>query len=258
MLKWFNENEHSHFYWLSGFHSPESEKWQNMDVPNFSLFDGEHFPELSSMSPVLWDVSSVYKITDSRIWMQGILFATPSSSEDLLKHLRTLLVSGYEGEEVFFRFYDPEVLGVMLSTFSTEEVGEFLGCIHAIALTSKGREINKAHSPAEEWEHKDAPWWTIRKPHLEHCYSLASHATNIEKACWQWMPELVQELEEPKEKITALLKFANSKGLRPSDSELYVIANLTPKEIKSEMVIEHMMLDDIHLPKLKSWRGSHV
>lgn len=258
MLEWFSENEHLNIYWLSGHQSPESEKWQNMDVPYFSLFDGEHFSDLVSMSPVLWDVSSVYSITDSKIWMEGILFATSSSSEDLLQHLRSLLVSGYEGEEVFFRFYDPEVLGGMLPSFSKEELAEFLGCNHAISLTREGRVINRSHLPPKRWQPTDEPWWRIRKHHLKHCYSFTAHASNIEKACWQWMPELVQRFEAPKLIITELLTFAHSKGLQPSDSELYVFSRLAPVEVNSEILIEKMMLDESYLPKLNSWRQSHV
>ncbi|PKF76524.1 hypothetical protein CW749_26735 [Vibrio sp. vnigr-6D03] len=72
------------------------------------------------------------------------------------------------------------------------------------------------------------------------------------------MPELVQRFEDPKLKITELLTFAHSKGLQPSDSELYVFSRLAPVEVNSEILIEKMMLDESYLPKLNSWRQSHV
>ncbi|GLQ73548.1 DUF4123 domain-containing protein [Vibrio penaeicida] len=168
------------------------------------------------------------------------------------------MVSGYEGEEVFFRFYDPEVLGGMLPSFSKEELAEFLGCNHAISLTREGRVINRSHLPPKRWQPTDEPWWRIRKHHLKHCYSFTAHAPNIEKACWQWMPELVQRFEVPKLRITELLTFAHSKGLQPRDSELYVFSRLAPVEVNSEILIEKMMLDESYLPKLNSWRQSHV
>ncbi|MDP2570628.1 DUF4123 domain-containing protein [Vibrio penaeicida] len=257
-MGWFKENENLNIYWLSGYESPESEKWSNMDVPAFALFEDDCFPKLTSMSPVLWDVTSVHSITDSKVWAGGILVATPFASDDLLKHLRSLLMAGFEGERVFFRFYDPNVLGGMLPSFNKGEITEFLGCIHAISLTSEGRVLKESHLPPEGWQPKDEPWWRIHKHHLKHCYSFTAHASNIEKACWQWMPEFVQRFEDPKLKITELLKFANSKGLRPSDSELYVFARLIPVEVSSELLIEKMMLDESYLPKLNSWRKSHV
>jgi hypothetical protein len=103
----------------------------------FSLFFGTPQAELIDVAPYLVKVDM-----DSRLlaWMldEGWgkswgIFLTAAADvelEELFEHLRSLLkVKDPEGEELFFRFYDPRVLRIFLPTCNFQEIMQFFGPI---------------------------------------------------------------------------------------------------------------------------------
>ena len=81
--------------------------------------------------PVLdWIVENLWKDP----W--GIFAVADASLEDMRKHFRKfLLVEGPEGDELYFRYYDPRVLPTYLATCVVEEVGEFFGDLECFACS---------------------------------------------------------------------------------------------------------------------------
>jgi hypothetical protein len=60
----------------------------------------------------------------------GIIMTSAAPLEDLYKHFRKfLIVEDEEGKRLYFRFYDPRVIGVFLKTCIPEETQEFFGPI---------------------------------------------------------------------------------------------------------------------------------
>ncbi len=58
----------------------------------------------------------------------GIFIRSDALIQDLRKHFRKfLLVQSEDGEELYFRFYDPRVLRVYLPTCTSAELTEFFG-----------------------------------------------------------------------------------------------------------------------------------
>ena len=62
----------------------------------------------------------------------GIFCKAPSTLRELRKHFRQfLLVKGPEGENLYFRFYDPRVLLVFLPTCDPDQVLDLFGPVDA-------------------------------------------------------------------------------------------------------------------------------
>jgi hypothetical protein len=58
----------------------------------------------------------------------GILFESPGELEDVYRHLRGIfVVTDEEGQEFFFRYYDPRILRTYLPTCTPDELREFFG-----------------------------------------------------------------------------------------------------------------------------------
>ena len=72
----------------------------------------------------------------------GIFAAAPVDLAALRKHFRRFLkVRGPEGNELYFRFYDPRVLPLFLSTCNPQEIDQFLGPILAFWVTQPDRTL---------------------------------------------------------------------------------------------------------------------
>ncbi len=119
---------------------PKVLEWRDHTV---SLYGGKLRIEYEAIAPYLVELNDA--ILD---WIVAELGETPwgifaSSAEDLVtvrNHFRKFLkVKGPDGEELFFRFYDPRVLPTFLETCNREEVEQFFGPIDAfLTLSTEG------------------------------------------------------------------------------------------------------------------------
>lgn len=81
---------------------------------------------LTSLMPLAWGNS----------W--GVFVKSDATLPELRRHFRQfLMVQLEDGEEVYFRFYDPRVLRVFLPTCTPSEWEQFCGPVHAFVLESE-------------------------------------------------------------------------------------------------------------------------
>jgi len=101
------------------------------------LFDGVLADQLGDVAPYLVPIQphSGYLERWAGRWGDnaGILLVTRAEPDPLWDHLRSLfLAEDEEGQEFFFRFYDPRVLRAYLPTCTAAETEEFFGPIRCI------------------------------------------------------------------------------------------------------------------------------
>lgn len=110
-----------------------------------SLYRGSSVETLAEVAPYLFTFERNSEFADwyfqngwGRGW--GIILTGLQSFEECHKHLRKfLLVKDEDGQEIYFRFYDPRVLRIFLPTCTKDQVIEFFGPVKSIIIES----INK-------------------------------------------------------------------------------------------------------------------
>ncbi len=118
------------------------------DPEYFSLFFDTPQAELIDVAPYLVKIEDM----DSRLlaWMLdegwgkswGIFISATMELEELFEHLRQFLkVKDPEGEELFFRFYDPRVLRVFLPDCNFQEIMQFFGAVGSYMVESEDGEM---------------------------------------------------------------------------------------------------------------------
>lgn len=106
-----------------------------------SLYRGSAEDVYESIAPYLLQVDA-----ETFDWIVDTLWADPWGifvrSDASFAHLRThfrkfLMVESPSGEEWYFRFYDPRVVSVFLSTCTTDELSTFFGPADMIAIVDE-------------------------------------------------------------------------------------------------------------------------
>ena len=97
-----------------------------------SLYSGEAAVMYSDIAPYLFQVDAmVLDWLQQSLWHEpwGVFVVAPGSDlESLRKHFRQfLIVLDPEGEEMYFRFYDPRVLSTFLPTCLPTEITTLFG-----------------------------------------------------------------------------------------------------------------------------------
>lgn len=106
-----------------------------------SLYRGETDPEIEAVGPFLF----VYPHSEAfRAWYcenglndhWGILVDAPSSFDEIYAHFRRfLMVKTEDGQQLYFRFYDPRVLRIFLPTCDSGQLRELFGPVHSFACS---------------------------------------------------------------------------------------------------------------------------
>ncbi len=103
-----------------------------------SLYRGTAEEEFESIAPYLVVVdTAVFDWITETLWAEpwGVFVRSAATLEQLRTHFRKfLLVEGPDGEEWYFRFYDPRVLATYLETCTERELGEFLGVVEGFGV----------------------------------------------------------------------------------------------------------------------------
>jgi hypothetical protein len=109
-----------------------------------SLYQGRSEEVLADYAPYIIDLKFAeheflpWLINNSKGNSWGIFISTKASFEQLYKHLRKfLIVQDEEGNELYFRFYDPRVLRIFLPTCDTVQLKEFFGPIDYFFVESE-------------------------------------------------------------------------------------------------------------------------
>jgi Domain of unknown function (DUF4123)/FHA domain len=105
-----------------------------------SLFEGPRAPELATVAPYLVGLPKDSKLLEDMLdkgWGQswGVYLLSGESFQRIRGHLREFLQTKDEqGNEFFFRFYDPRVLRAYLPTCTAEECRQFFGPVDRYVL----------------------------------------------------------------------------------------------------------------------------
>lgn len=103
----------------------------------YTLFEGEWAETLAFVGPCLVPAEPPEGLLDFFVEALGghlgILLESPAPLEELVRHLRSVFVAtDEEGQEYFFRFYDPRVLRAFLPTCTPDELRELFGPISRV------------------------------------------------------------------------------------------------------------------------------
>jgi len=125
------------------------------------LYAGDSKEQLAEVAPYLVQVDplgDVFKWFADEGWGDswGVIVTSSAPLEDLYKHFRKfLLVEDEEGKRLYFRFYDPRVIGVFLKTCTPEETKEFFGPISRFIFErSNGQGQSICQGPAGAYAEK--------------------------------------------------------------------------------------------------------
>lgn len=140
---------------------------KELNENNQSLYKGRSEEDLSAVAPYLFTYETKTEFAkwfEEKCWGDacGVLVSSKFSFEEVYKHFRKfLLVKTEDGEELYFRFYDPRVLRIFLPTCDKEQITEFFGPIdyfitegetkeEAIVFKQKNGELIEEKIPASE------------------------------------------------------------------------------------------------------------
>ncbi|MDS1311703.1 DUF4123 domain-containing protein [Marinobacter xiaoshiensis] len=204
-------------------------------APCDSLYRGTELADMSEISPWLVEAQS-----DSSLGIKcfdhymhrgvAIAFQTNASLDELVAHLRGLLIAKLAtGDDVVFRFYDPEIARQLLSQDPLgENVKRILGPCHAIAVQDRRTgewERFQNNKPSQE---PICDPFVIQEGHLvamEH----AAHQTALrmlELHTAQYFPQLLHSpstVESNWAKVADLMSEARQYGLSSTrDIALYI------------------------------------
>lgn len=108
-----------------------------------SLYEGPKGETLNDVAPYLVQLpkdADLLRILIQEGWGKswGIYLKCYAEFQEVRRYLRHFLeVRQPDGEQVYFRFYDPRVLRVYLPTLASTEAGAFLGPIHCYLMEDK-------------------------------------------------------------------------------------------------------------------------
>ncbi|MEL7293845.1 MAG: DUF4123 domain-containing protein [Pseudomonadota bacterium] len=225
MLKnWLMTSENS--YWLvsSNTHLDAVKEHGFGFEDSVPLFAGALFSEVKDLSPWVIPVSEAVLSLQEETLNRGIGLCSYESVEAVLAHLRSLLTASLEGEDVMFRFYDPNVVLPMLKTMDEGERANFLGNIAAMAIANDELAVF-SNTPKPEFQPNADIWWKIQPHHLAELYSLGAHAYAIERRWWELFPELMEKMDNPTASISEALQKAIDAGYQ-QQAEYYVMVDV--------------------------------
>lgn len=130
-------------------------------LPMRMLFQGEAAQYMGEVAPYLVPIplDSEYLEAWADRWGKnvGILLTTSAAPDKVLRHLRDVfVVKDEEGQEYFFRFYDPRALRVYLPTCTPQEGLEFFGPVRSFLCEAEGPGAILQFTSGREDVHQEA------------------------------------------------------------------------------------------------------
>lgn len=139
----FGDPELKTYAVLDGASIPDLLEHLTADAPDHvCLYRGELSDELAEAAPYLVQLLPDTPFTE---WVLGegwgnhwgIFALSPVDIRAMRKHFRTfLIVKDPEGNQIYFRYYDPRVLRVFLPTCNARELGAIYGPVTRFLLES--------------------------------------------------------------------------------------------------------------------------
>jgi len=126
-----------------------------------SLYEGPEAARLAFVAPYLISLPKRSPFLEQLVregWGNswGVYLTSDKSFEEVRKHLRHFLLVQLEGgKHVYFRFYDPRVLGVFLPTCTVEESTRFWGPIKQYLFEGEDLSLLVVASEGGRQIHKD-------------------------------------------------------------------------------------------------------
>ena len=115
-----------------------------------SLYEGVEGAKLAQVAPYLVRLAPDSPLLEALVkegWGKswGVYLTCANNFDEIRRHLRHFLQAKLpDGEQVYFRFYDPRVMRVFLPTCIAEETSQFFGPIK--------RYVMEGEEPTELWE----------------------------------------------------------------------------------------------------------
>jgi Domain of unknown function (DUF4123) len=139
---------------------------------NQSLYKGSAEEDLAGVAPYLFSIKDNTPFADwyfkngwNNSW--GILLFSNAAFEDVYKHFRKfLMVKTEDGQQLYFRFYDPRVLRLFLPTCEPTQLKELFGLVrHFITESEKPDEAMQFWLENSELKLKSFP--LVDKPVID-------------------------------------------------------------------------------------------
>jgi hypothetical protein len=122
---------------------------RQLSCPVYTLFVGPMATAMAHVGPCLVPLARPRPFC--RRWVArlgqhtGVLLSSRVRFETLYQHLRQLfVVTDEEGQEYFFRYYDPRVLRAFLPTCTPAELAEFFGPVDAVLFEDHSAHLRRA------------------------------------------------------------------------------------------------------------------
>lgn len=116
---------------------------REMNEEHSCLYEGDSEVLLGSSAPWLFELDEYTEFSD---WLAenapdnswGVIINSQAETEVLNHHFRKFLIIHTDaGRELYFRFYDPRVLGEFLPTCDSEQLQEFFGPVDSYVLENE-------------------------------------------------------------------------------------------------------------------------
>lgn len=210
--------------------------YRELEVPQCdALYRGTELADLSEISPWLVEagMDSTLALTCFEEWQHlgaAIVLQADCRFEEIMDHLRGLLVARVvTGDEVIFRFYDPEIARHLLQLDSSGEgVRRLMGPCSLIAIQDRRTgEWDYFHNGQPNSE-RQAERFHIREEHQVAMESAAEQTAlrKLELHVANYFPRLLQKTDADGQDwgvVSALVEAARARGLQSGrDIALYI------------------------------------
>ncbi|SHO55573.1 DUF4123 domain-containing protein [Vibrio quintilis] len=220
-------------YWLTGYlafeqsqqHAATHETLQAALADADVLFSDQTFEQVMNMSPRLMRAETACQLP-AEILTQGIGLESQTDYPAMLAHLQSLLMAALDGEEVLFRFYDPQVILPMLVTMSPGEVDLLLGNLNGITGWHEQQLVSYTRSHTTDFALRTETWWKIQPHHLKPVYKPEVHARSLERYWWEKIPATMNIPDDPYAMILQALERAQQLNYSDTQAELLALSTL--------------------------------
>lgn len=230
MKSWITD-QHSPTYWLATASVYQEAIHQLLSIDGATpLFDGKAYEVVMSLSPWLVPASSLAELHADTL-NKGMILTSKAETNAVLAHLRSLLTAGLEGEEVLFRFYDPQVILPMLALMNEMDRHALLGNLTSWSAvgSSENHESNiitYSNKSDLDFSVNRAPWWVIKAEHFEENQNIPQLAHHIERRLWATLPQVISKMSHPKKTFIEILQNAQEAHISQEDAQLMLLATL--------------------------------
>jgi hypothetical protein len=169
------------------------------------LFQQTAYHALAEVSPVLVPVvpDSPLAHAFTQEWSEtaGIWLESEAGGTAVLQHLRSLIHARVEGDvTVFFRYYDPRITGLWLTSLQPRVRDEVMGPIRLIVLPESvhpGRFIRQEAPEQPIARYADKPWLSLSPEQLDHLSDAKRQrlVRLLIEHCQQHFPQCLQGLD---------------------------------------------------------------